>query len=75
MSEAPKNDSRHRSKTEPHERREKQLGDEHRYGFEEDPAADDKVDNRMVVRTKDEDGNIHTSQTQQSAPATAKKPH
>jgi hypothetical protein len=55
------------SKGEPAEAREKELGDEHRYGFEDDPAADDKVDNRMVVRTRDKDGAFHVGSNQEAA--------
>jgi hypothetical protein len=63
----PRTPHKETSKGEPQEQREKELGDEHRYGFEDDPAADDKVDNRTVVRTREKDGSFHVGTEQEAA--------
>jgi hypothetical protein len=55
------------SKSEANEDREKELGDEHAYGFEEDPATTDKIDNRRVVRERGKDGAFHVGADQMPA--------
>jgi hypothetical protein len=58
----------HSTSTSEHdEKREKELGDEHSYGFEEDPATKDKIDNRKVVRDRGEDGAFHVGADQTTA--------
>ncbi|HVF16765.1 MAG TPA: hypothetical protein VNA21_07625 [Steroidobacteraceae bacterium] len=47
------------SKSEASEQRQRELGDEHAYGFEEDPATKDKIDNRQVVSRRGDDGAFH----------------
>jgi hypothetical protein len=61
------------SKSEPNEAREKALGDEHAYGFEDDPATTDKIDNRKVVRERGRDGAFHVGADQTPAGSPAKR--